>query len=328
MGLACSNIRLLTLTARKADCEYNISIDAMKKMALAREQSELSRTYYSKLQAKQISYRADRKYNQMTYQYLMGYGSGSAILNENNPLKTDNSMILTSADGRVVMNSTFANALTKVLGSSCMDSNGRGDTFSADLIPELIAVMAGGSFNNPDAIRTVMNGGSVDDSYSATPTNLYNMETQGTTNHDSTNKMTAQFQKVIDFYYPIFHAASANGWTTEFTRSIEDNKNYISDALVSGTLQLVKTTDYGDYEPDTSLQYFITSGLVAERQDAQSREDLTVWYNAEKERISEQESYWDLEITDLSTELEAIKTEMESLKSMIEDGQKVFEWGS
>ena len=39
MGLACSNIRLLTLTARKADCEYGISIDSMRKMALTREQS-------------------------------------------------------------------------------------------------------------------------------------------------------------------------------------------------------------------------------------------------------------------------------------------------
>ena len=327
MGLACSNIRLLTLTARKADCEYNISIDSMKKMALAREQSDLSRTYYSKLQSKQISYRADGKYNQMTYQYLMGYGSGSALLNSGNALKTDNSMILTSADGRVVMNSTFTNALTKVLGSSCMDSNGRGGTFSADLIPELIATIAGSPFNKPEDIKTVMNGGSIDDKYSATATNLYNMESLNSTDHNSTNSMTNCFQKIIDFYYPIFHAASANGWTSEFTRGIEDNKNYISDALVSGTLQLVKTTDYGDYEPDTCLQYFITSGLVAERQDAESREEITAWYNAEKERISEQESYWDLEITDLSTELEAIKTEMESLKSMIEDGQKVFEWG-
>ena len=43
MGLACSNIRLLTLTARKADCEYGISIDSMRKMALSREQSNFSK---------------------------------------------------------------------------------------------------------------------------------------------------------------------------------------------------------------------------------------------------------------------------------------------
>lgn len=54
MGLACSNIRLLTLTARKADCEYGISIDSMRKMALTREQSALSQEYYSKLQSKQF----------------------------------------------------------------------------------------------------------------------------------------------------------------------------------------------------------------------------------------------------------------------------------
>ena len=49
MGLACSQIRLLTLTARKADCEYGISIDSMRKMALSREQTQLSQEYNSKL---------------------------------------------------------------------------------------------------------------------------------------------------------------------------------------------------------------------------------------------------------------------------------------
>ena len=56
MGLACSQARLLTLTARKADCEYGISMNSMHKMALTREMSELSQDYYSKLQAKKISY--------------------------------------------------------------------------------------------------------------------------------------------------------------------------------------------------------------------------------------------------------------------------------
>ena len=55
MGLAASQSRFLFLTARKADCEYNISIDSMKKMALTREQSDLSKEYYSRLQSKQIA---------------------------------------------------------------------------------------------------------------------------------------------------------------------------------------------------------------------------------------------------------------------------------
>ena len=59
MGLACSQIRLLTLTARKADCEYGISVTSMRKMALSREQTQLSQEYQSKLQSKQISYYAE-----------------------------------------------------------------------------------------------------------------------------------------------------------------------------------------------------------------------------------------------------------------------------
>ena len=70
MGLACSNIRLLTLTARKADCEYGISIDSMRKMAIAREQTQLSQEYNSKLKAKQISYFANGKYNQINYKMI------------------------------------------------------------------------------------------------------------------------------------------------------------------------------------------------------------------------------------------------------------------
>ena len=56
MGLACSQIRLLTLTARKADCEYGISIDSMQKMALSREQTQLSQEYNSKLKAKRAKF--------------------------------------------------------------------------------------------------------------------------------------------------------------------------------------------------------------------------------------------------------------------------------
>ena len=108
---------------------------------------------------------------------------------------------------------------------------------------------------------------------------------------------------------------------------MSSNSKYISDALVSGMFQLAQVDSTGNYEPETSLSYFTTTGLVVERTDSSVREEITAWYNAEKERISEKESWLDLEIQDLSTELEAINTEIESVKSYIEDDMKVFEWG-
>ena len=65
MGLACSQARLLTLTTRKANCEYGLTVSSMRKMALTREMSELSQEYHSRLQDKQISYYANGKYNKV-----------------------------------------------------------------------------------------------------------------------------------------------------------------------------------------------------------------------------------------------------------------------
>lgn len=329
MGLACSNIRLLTLTARKADCEYGISIDSMQKMALSREQTQLSQEYNSKLKAKQISYYANGKYNKINYSYLMGYGNNfNAVLNGSQPLKSQNSMILTDFKGQVVMSKAYANAITSVLGSSTMDSQGRGGTFSTDQIPAILAKLIPGY--DAETFKTVINNGKVDSSYTADTKNTLTGEYTGESKDvDNTDKKTEMYQKLIDFYYPIFQAAAANGWTTEYNNDMGTNDDYVSDALSSGTFQLATVNDEGNYEPDTSLTYYVTSGLVAQNNNSEVREEVTAWYEAEKARISEKEDYLDIDMDNLSTELESINTEIQSIQSLIDDAiSSVFDWGS
>jgi ATPase subunit of ABC transporter with duplicated ATPase domains len=106
---------------------------------------------------------------------------------------------------------------------------------------------------------------------------------------------------------------------------MEHNENYVNDALVSGSFQLVKVNDLGEYDPETSLTYFIYSGAVEQKSDADKREQITAQYNAEKARINEDEDWIDMQIQDDSTELEVTKTELESLKSMLQDDMKPFE---
>ena len=328
MGLSIDNIRLLTLTQRKADCEYEISINAMEKMALTREQSQLSSEYYSKLQAKNIAYYANGQYHQMNYGYLMGYGSGTMATLQTNPnsLKSDNRMILTDASGLVVLGSQYVSTMTKVLGSSCMDSRGRGGTFSADKIPALIASIAGSPLTE-DNVKQVIDGDKLEYGYNVTTVNTLTGNTTSTgVNHDASEKMTQLVESLVNFFYPIFQAAAANGWTTEYNQDMQANENYISDALVTGSFQLAQVNKSGGYDPDTSLTYFTTTGLVLERTDSSVREEVTAWYNAEKERISEKESWIDIKSQNLSTELEAINTEMETLKSQLEDDMSPFEW--
>ena len=329
MGLACSQIRLLTLTARKADCEYGISINSMEKMALTREQSQLSKEYQSKLQSKEISYYANGQYNKINYSYLMGYGSNfSAITNGTQPLKSDNSMILTDYKGQVVMSDTYANAITSVLGSSAMNAKGQGGTFSTDNIPAILAAFI--PSYTAEQFQTVIDGDTVSASFEADEVQTVTGEETGDkTEIDISEETTALIQELVDFYYPIFQAAAANGWTTEYNKDMAANTDYVSDAIVSGTFQLESVDDEGNYEPDTSLTYFITAGLVEQRTDSSAREEITAWYEEEKARISEKEDWLDIENQDFSTELEAINTEIQSIQSLIDDAiSTVFDWGS
>lgn len=328
MGLACSQIRLLTLTARKADCEYGIAIDSKEKMALTREQSNLSQEYYSKLKAAKITYFENGQYNKMNYGYLMGYGSNyTAILSGDKALKDKNSMILTDYKGAVVLSDNYANVLKKVLGDDCIDATGRGRNFDINKIPEILSKLTNIS---QEKFETVIANKMIESSYSAHGVNTLTGEATGEhTTVNNSETATATIQKLVDFYYPILQACAVNGWTTEYNQDMAGNEDYISDALVSGTFCLAEVNDEGTYDPNTSLTYFLTAGYVQERTDSDAREEITAWYKAEQARISEKEDYLDIEIRDLSTELEAINTEMESLKSLIDNAiQTVFDWGS
>ena len=298
-------------------------------MALTREQTQLSQEYYSKLQSKQISYYANGQYNKINYNYLMGYGNNySAILSGTQPLKDENSMILTDYKGQVVMSDTYANAITSVLGSSIMNSDGQGGTFSVDKIAEIMAALLPGF--TADQFQTVIDNEKVQSTGTFDMTNTLTGEvTEENVTIDTSDATTEKIQSLVDFYYPIFSAAAANGWTTEYNKEMQTNDDYVSDAIVSGTFQLASVGSEGTYEPGTSLTYFTTAGLVQERTDSDVREEITAWYNAEKERISEKENYLDIDMDNLSTELESINTEIQSIQSLIDDAiSSVFDWGS
>jgi len=333
MGLAASQVRFLGLTARKADCELQISINSMHKMALTREMTELTREYNSRLQAKQVSFYHKGQYNKINYQYLMGYGKTyTAILNSDKyALKSNNSMVLTDYKGQVVLNDSYAQAITKVLGNDCMNAQGQGKPFDKSNIPAILAeLLPGNTYFNAETIDSVHNGGNIESQYAATIIKTLTGEVVKTDAvQDNTEKATQLLKKIIDFYYPIFEAAANNGWTSEYNNEMNSNEDYISDALVSGTFHLETVDEFGDYDDGNSLTYFLTSGEIEQNTTSDARAELTAWYDAEKARISEKEDWIDMEQTDLSTELEAIKTEMESLKSIIDNAiTTVFDWGS
>ena len=327
MGLACSQVRLLGLTQRKADCEYKITMNSMRKMALTNEQTELSREYQSRLQnAKQISYYANGKYNKVNYQYLMGYGRDyQGLINGTYSVKQNKSMILTDYRGLVVLSSDYANAITSVIGTSKV-SGGKGGTFDKKYIPKMLEEITD---YDASLFEDVMANRPVTSSYSGYEYNLLTQETGEKKTYDNSDELTKQLQTLLDFYLPIFEAAATNGWTTEYNKEIMSNEDYISDALISGTFFLESADDFGQYVENSSLTYFLNSDNLQKNSCEEMRENITAWYNAERANLNEKETWLDVENKELSTELEAINTEIDAVKTLIDDAiTSVFSWGS
>lgn len=72
MGLATSQVRLLSLTSRKSDVEFKMQLNAKRKTMLMRESSTLAKLYYAKLQQARYQYSTEEGYNDVTYGYVMG----------------------------------------------------------------------------------------------------------------------------------------------------------------------------------------------------------------------------------------------------------------
>ena len=102
MGLAASQARLLTITARKSDCEYKSMLLSHQKIALSRDMSRLSAEYDDAIaQTKLVyDYYGNSEATPLTYNLMM---TPSAMNNYTPLLVTDNS-------GRVVLDSRLAKA--------------------------------------------------------------------------------------------------------------------------------------------------------------------------------------------------------------------------
>ncbi|MCR5265466.1 MAG: hypothetical protein K6E29_02600 [Cyanobacteria bacterium RUI128] len=131
---------------------------------------------------------------------------------------------------------------------------------------------------------------------------------------------------------------SAEKFYSNFVYKATSNDDYYSatntDVLQSGfksgvfQLCMVDNIQKGSYHKNTTLKYFTHMNYVVDKADSSKREEITAWFNAENALISEQETYWDTEIQNLSTELTSVNTEIESVKKLKSDSIKsVFDWG-
>lgn len=145
MGLAAGQARLLTITGRKSDCEYQSMKLSHQKIALARELADLSNEYQNSLDQSKLVYdyygKGDTS-TPLTYGILM------------NPSALNNYMPITVTDsmGRITLNSKYA-AVAEAVG---IPQEGLGTLPSEELRKSFIEQLAGSGLITNDMKEKIL----------------------------------------------------------------------------------------------------------------------------------------------------------------------------
>ena len=143
MGLAAAQARLLTITSRKADCEFQSMRYSHQKIALSRNMTDISNEYQNALNQ-----------TKLVYDY---YGNGSSatslsygLLMTPSELNGHMPVLTTDASGRVVLNSAYA-AAAKAAG---IPQEGLGCLPSTTVRNKFIDGLAGAGLITPESAVT------------------------------------------------------------------------------------------------------------------------------------------------------------------------------
>lgn len=144
MGLGAEQARLLTITARKSDCEFQSMNLSHQKIALSRDMEKVSTNYQNALEA-----------TKLVYDY---YGSGTSEMDLTYGLLMTPSAyndyypkLVTDSKNRVVLNSSYA-AAARAAG---IPAEGLSGTPSSDVRNKFIEALAGENIITPNKAATI-----------------------------------------------------------------------------------------------------------------------------------------------------------------------------
>ncbi len=138
MGLSTAQARLLTITARKSDCEFLSMSLSHQKIALSRDMERISTEYQSSLDATKLVY---DYYGSGTSEMDLSYGllMTPSVYNDYYP------KLVTDSKNRVVLNSSYA-AAARAAG---IPAEGLSGTPSSDVRNAFIEALAGENIITP-----------------------------------------------------------------------------------------------------------------------------------------------------------------------------------
>ncbi len=156
MGLSASQARLLTITARKSDCEYQSMRYSHQKLSLSRNMTDISNEYQNALDATKLVYDfygTGDKTNPLSYNLMMTPSELNGYL----PL------MLSDNSGKIILNAKYAAAAKAAgipqEGLGCLPSSGTRDAFIQGMAASgLISQDAADLYTGIQYSQTIGNG--------------------------------------------------------------------------------------------------------------------------------------------------------------------------
>ena len=213
MGLAASQVRLLTLTSDKLYLEKQIMVNTNRKMALTSEMSRLALERNSRLN--QYEYQVstlDGGMQEISYAYLMGKSGGVQDISTKGE---DNMMLFESSTGKVVLSADMANKI----GSAALLRTNQDEKYAA------IARLCGaGNLTVPD-VDNELYPTNVSDVQFCVGTDLVKAILDGKYDLVDAKNLTQAINK-YDLYYYDGNSVNANTATTVPTYRILTSAGY------------------------------------------------------------------------------------------------------
>lgn len=346
MGMSASQARMLSLTSRLSDLEYQSQSISNSKLRLADQSTAASQKYQDALSKEKLTVMVSSSstvdanaYNLTTYNAIS---------------TTDKQRFVTDLSGRILVTSSVGSAYddSQNVGSTSYylkhqvgrdtDGNGTDDTYgynsSTDFLNDFLGyydettATAAGVIYDEDAINYYTNVYSGKEEF---------LNSLGYTSDSSTDQAyttalfgapsSATYDSGADKYYSnVFEQIAKNGYNCPGDGKMVDSE-WLYNQLNSGTVYLSEWSSSGGDDGSGGWENVSWSSGDPSLQTASDTSQIAkaeAEYETDMAQIKSQDNKYDLQLKEIDTQHSAIQTEIDSVKKVIdkniERSYKVF----
>lgn len=314
MGMSASQARMLSLTSRLSDLEYQAQSISNSKIRLADRSEQASENYEDALNKQKLTVMSSDSstYVDASAYNLTTYGAVSS---------TDKQRFLKDASGRVIV--------TTGVGNSYDNSQNKNST-SYQLKQEYPALEDYLRSNDALGYATEQEAQDAGLNYDAKAvtyyTNMYNglegfLNSLGyTSNPDNADQTLSNDDGAVSAYTNVFNQIAKNGYDAVGDANMKDSE-WLYSQLNAGNIFLSEWDDNGGTDGKGDwVNVSWSSGDVTLKTDSDSTQTAKAEaeYNTAMAQIQSQDKKYDLQLKEIDTEHSAIQTEIDSVKKVID----------